>query len=360
MKNYRTFRLVRAAVAILVSLLLMSCTSLSYYGQSVSGQWEIMTRRRPLTQLIADPGTDSRLSEKLRQVMEIRDFASRRLGLPDNDSYRSYVRLDRKYVVWNIIAAPELSLEPVQWCFLFVGCLPYRGYFHRQAALDFAERLKGGDYDVYTGGVSAYSTLGWFDDPVLSTMLNRNITDTARIIFHELAHQHTYIKNDTDFNEAFADTVAQIGVGLWLSAKGRKNALTRYKTEQRHEQEFYRLVSFYKSRLSALYAGDIPKAEKLARKSAIFKEMVADYHKIRSGWGGDHAYDNWFDEGLNNAKLASVLTYRQLVPAFLAVYESVGRDLGRFYQRVDELAQCDPSQRRHYLEAGLRPQGCGK
>ena len=318
-----------------------------------------MSKRRPLAQLIADPETDPRLLEQIRQVVEIREFASRRLGLPDNNAYRSYTRLDRPYVVWNVIATPEFSLQPVQWCFLIVGCLPYRGYFDRDTAVRFADRLKTRGYDVHSGGVSAYSTLGWFDDPVLSTMLNRGITDSARIIFHELAHQHIYIKNDTDFNEAFAESVAQIGVNLWLSANGNGEERARYERDQRHEQEFFRLVLAYKTRLTELYRSALSADEKRGRKSAIFKQMTQDYYAIRSAWGADHSYDNWFDEGLNNARLATVLTYRDLVPAFMALYQASGRDLSSFYRRVGELARCPPSRRKHYLEAGLAPLDCG-
>lgn len=342
----------------LCTLFLLSCSSLSYYSQSVSGQLQILSQRRSLAQLITDPATDPQLQQQLRQVMEIRDFASRRLGLPDNKTFRSYTLLKRPYVVWNVIATPEFSLQPVQWCFLIVGCLPYRGYFHRAAAMKFAQGLKARGYDVQTGGVSAYSTLGWFDDPVLSTMLNRDITDTARIIFHELAHQHTYIKNDTDFNEAFADTVAQIGVRLWLESNGRRQELARYDRDLIHEQEFSQLVLEYKTRLDGLYRSGLTADEKRKRKSAIFKQMTQDYFDMRRGWGTDHAYDNWFDAGLNNARLATVLTYRDLVPAFLALYTKSGRDLTRFYREVWELARCPASLRKQYLETGQAPQDC--
>ena len=350
----------RSTAAVLTALILVSCSSLSYYGQSISGQLEILSKRRPLAQVIADPETDPRQLQQFRQVLEIRDFASRKLGLPDNNSFRSYVRLNRPYVVWNVIATPEFSLDPVQWCFLVVGCLPYRGYFHRAAALQFATRLKAQGYDVQTGGVSAYSTLGWFDDPVLSTMLNRDITDTARIIFHELAHQHTYVKNAADFNEAFADTVAQIGVRLWLTDTGKVQELARFDREQAHEQDFFQLVEEYKTRLNRLYRSGLTSDEKRLRKSAIFKQMIQDYHGLRAHWGSDNAYDDWFDQGLNNARLATVLTYRNLVPAFLSLYETLGRDFPRFYQRVGELAQCPPALRKHYLETGQVPRDCGK
>ena len=348
----------KALFIVISAVFLVSCGNIGYYSQSIAGQWEIISKRRPLAELLADPASDPRLRESLNQVLEIREFASRNLGLPDNNAYRSYAQLDRQYVVWNVIATPEFSLEPVEWCFIIVGCLPYRGYFSREAAVEHAHRLEAEGFDVHVGGVSAYSTLGWFDDPVLSTMLNREITATARIIFHELAHQHTYIKDDTDFNEAFADTVAQIGISLWLTSRDNNGLIDRNKRQQQRDEDFFQLVSEYKNKLTELYLAGIPTAEKRSRKSAIFKQMIADYHEIRSGWEDTREYDSWFGEGLNNARLATVLTYRDLVPALLSLYEAQGRDLTRFYRQVRVLGRCSKMQRRQFLEQGIHTPEC--
>ncbi len=211
---------------------LTSCAQLAYYSQSIKGQWEINVKKRPIRQILEDETTSEILHRKLTQASKIRQFAIDYLYLPNNESYLTYADLDREFVVWNVFATPELSLEPVQSCFLIVGCLSYQGYFEKKAALKQANLLRENGYDVYVGGVSAYSTLGWFNDPVLNTMLTRDITYLAKIIFHELAHQKIYIKNDTDFNEAFAETIALKGIEQWLLRDQLQNDLEKFISEK--------------------------------------------------------------------------------------------------------------------------------
>ncbi len=237
--------------------ILSSCATLSYYGQSIIGHLQIMGKKQPINNLLSAPGLSTQLREKLIRTLEIRDFATNELRLPDNDSYRFYANLARKYVVWNLIATPEFSLEPVEWCFLIVGCLPYRGYFSKKKAILFADKLRAKGYDVHIGGVTAYSTLGWFDDPVLNTMLQHDKTHLAKVIFHELAHQKIYIKDDANFNEAFADSIALIGVRRWLDAKFTADELHQFEQSQKRENEFIQLVITYKNKLDALYNSNL-------------------------------------------------------------------------------------------------------
>lgn len=337
---------------------LSSCATLSYYGQSISGQLELLRKREPIDELLATSGLTDQLRTELLQVLQIRDFASETLLLPDNGSYRTYADLGRPYSVWNVIASPEFSLEPVQWCFLIVGCLPYRGYFSKQHAIRYAEKLRSQGYDVHVGGVSAYSTLGWFDDPLLNTMLRDDMTHTASVIFHELAHQKIYIKNDTHFNEAFADSIALIGVRHWLRSILGLDALLQFEQSQARENEFVQLILTYRSELESLYRRHLSAQKKRQEKSAVFNRMASDYWKIRSGWGEHGDYDAWFSNGVNNAKLSAILTYRDLIADFMALFIAEGNDLQRLYARVKQLGQCDKTDRRKRLKAGLNAQDC--
>lgn len=343
----------RRFASLVTSLLFMTgCTSLEYYSQSLHGQLEILQKRKPIEALLSDSRLSPTVATQLATVSRIRHFATAELGLPDNNSYRQYADLGRDYVVWNVFATPELSLEPKQWCFLFIGCLNYRGYFSKQAAHEFAAKLQEQGYDVFVGGVTAYSTLGWFDDPVLNTMLRHDSIYLTRVIFHELAHQQLYIKDDTEFNEAFAETVALFGTEKWLAKHGSDLSRQKYNQQQGREAFFIDLVMTYRKRLTALYQSNLSTQEKRAKKELLLKQMSNEYKKERAGWGNFDRYDNWFKTGLNNAKLMAVVTYRQYLPAFRQLLAKVNHDLNLFYQIVERLGQCSSETRRQILASG--------
>jgi predicted aminopeptidase len=327
------------------------CTNLGYYWQSIGGQLEIWRRERPIEEVIADPATGEPLRQRLARVLEIREFATRELGLPDNHSYRSYANLGRPFVAWNVFAAPEFSVQPVRWCFLFAGCVSYRGYFSREEAERFAARLAGKGYDVYLGGVPAYSTLGWFPDPVLNTFLHLPEAEIARLIFHELAHQVAYAKDDTTFNESFAVTVEIEGVRRWLAKTADHRATNEFERGERVREAFGRLIERHRERLDALYRSGIAREAMREGKRRILRELVEEYRSLRQGWGGYAGYDGWFVADLNNAQLASVAIYTQLVPAFQALLARGGGDLARFYGAVKALAALPPEERAARLRA---------
>ena len=335
-----------------------SCTTLSYYQQSISGHLAIMSKRQPIDDLLQQTDLPAGLRAKLQQSVKIRKYASDVLFLPDNDSYSSYADLGRKYVLWNVIATPEFSLEPLKWCFLVVGCLSYRGYFSRADAIQFADGLKHEGNDVYVAGVTAYSTLGWFSDPVVNPMLEYDSTYLARVIFHELAHQLIYFADDTEFNEAFADTVAEYGVRRWLQDENMVQKSRDFEQELIRENEFNRLVLKYRNILDKLYhsSGDV--AELRRQKQATFDDMKSEYRKLQASWHGHDDYQAWFDSGLNNAKLALVLTYRDLVPGFFHVLARENYDLKQFYQTIADLKHCDKQARRQFLDSDLRHPSC--
>jgi predicted aminopeptidase len=218
----------KAVMMLILSVLLGGCQSIGYYSQVVSGQIGIWLNQRDIEAVLTDPSVDAQTKARLQAASQARDFASRVLKLPKNDSYSRYVDLGRDYVVWNVVVTPRYSVDALQSCFPVAGCVSYRGYYKKQAALDYAQQQTQAGQDTYVGGVSAYSTLGWFDDPLLSSMLARSDAAIAGLVFHELAHQRVYIKNDTRFNESFATAVEQIGLRQWAAGQGSNQALENY------------------------------------------------------------------------------------------------------------------------------------
>lgn len=342
-------------IPVALVLIVTGCSSLGFYSQSVGGQLAIMFKRRPVADILADDREDATLREKLRRALEARDFASRELSLPDNGSYRSYVRVNRPYAVWNVVATPALSIEPVTWCFPIAGCVSYRGYFSKPRAERFAEKLRQRGYDAAVEGVAAYSTLGWFRDPVLSTFIDWPSPDLASLIFHELAHQRLYVKGDTVFNESFASVIEQEGLTRYLTKEGDQAALAVWEARHVRQREFAELVLGYRDRLREIYASDsLETQEKLRRKRSTLTALGRAYEDLKRGWGGYAGYDGWFDRELNNAHLASVGNYDRWVPAFEAMLERAGGDLDHFYDDVRDLSELEPAARRRRLTALTR------
>ncbi|MCG8378779.1 MAG: aminopeptidase [Proteobacteria bacterium] len=337
----------------------ISCTSLGYYSQSISGQLEVVQKSTDINKLINDKNTPINIRNRLKTIIEIRNFSIDQLGLPDNDSYFSYADLEREYVVWNIFAAEEFSLQPQQWCFLFVGCLQYRGYFSEDSARDFAKTLEDKGMETYVGGVSAYSTLGWFDDPVLNTMLKWSDARLAAVIFHELTHQLFYIKGDTEFNESLADAVAIIGVKRWLVSSARKGLLKEYNDFLSREEEFVNLILKYKEKLEVLYSTNLPDQIKRDRKKELFNGIREEYKIIKLNWQKDY-YGNWIKTRLNNASIASVVSYRKYLPAFLNMFEASQENIDIFFNKIRILTQCSLAERQMILNKKLVEFSCLK
>ncbi len=316
-----------------------------YILQSAQGQLALMSKREPIARVIESPSTPPALRTQLQAVASIRDFASRELKLPDNGSYRSYADVGRKYVVWNVVAAPEFSVDPKEWCYPIVGCVAYRGYFVESRARRFAARQSERGLDVVVGGVAAYSTLGHFDDPVLNTMMGWNDVELAAIIFHELTHQLLYAANDASFNEALATTVEEEGVRRWLTAQGRNAELATHLEQQQHYVEVVGLLNATRAELRAIYASGLAPAGMRAKKRAAFSALRASFARLQAQWGGHAPFETWFAEDLNNAHLASIATYFSCVPGFQRELEAVGGGLTAFYARVHELANLSQQQR---------------
>lgn len=349
--TFSASRFLSHAFYLTLLLLLSGCSNIGYYWQSVNGQLDIWRRERPIEEVLKDPAVSAQLKGKLVRVQEIRTFASAELGLPENQSYRSYADLGRQYVVWNVFAAPEFSMKPVQWCFLFAGCVGYRGYFAKADADALGAQLMAEGKDVYVGGVPAYSTLGWFADPVLNTFMHYPDLEIARLILHELAHQVLYVKDDTVFNESFAVAVETEGMRRWLAQKGDEKLSAEWARSLERRAGFVKLIAGYRRILEKLYESGLPEAEMRAKKAQVYTQLDADYRKMKETWGGFAGFDPWFARKPNNAQLISVGLYNQFVPAFEVLLARTRHDLPKFYAAVKVLAELPKEERRALLEA---------
>ena len=350
MALYRIARLLTIAAALLP---LTGC----YLMQAATGQMAIASKREPIAEVLADSATPPQLRARLEYVAAARDFASRELGLPDNESYRSYADLGRPYVVWNVFAAPEFSVEPRRWCFPIAGCVVYRGYFSEDAAQRYARKLRRRGDDAAVGGVAAYSTLGHFKDPVLNTMLGWSDAQLAGTLFHELAHQVVYVPGDSEFNESFATVVEEAGLERWLAARQRGQDLSAWREQRERQSEFIALLLTARDKLRSLYQSALPVEEKRSRKQYEFGELKLDYTRLKQQWNGYPGYDRWFDRTLTNAHLVSAATYYGCVPGLQRVLGEVGGDLPRFYEEAKRLARMDKDARALAVCGAVTPPG---
>ena len=337
----------RVLLAASLVLMLSGCGTM-YLAQAAGGQIGVLKARRPIDKVVADPTTPAPLKERLTDVRAARDFAVTELHLPDNRSYRTYADIKRPFVVWNVVATPELSVEPKHWCFPIAGCVAYRGYFKEKSARKFAAQLASQDFDITVGGVPAYSTLGKFADPVMSSMMRYGDSELVAIIFHELAHQLLYVKNDSEFNEAFATTVEDEGLERWLKSRGRPDSIQAFLEENADENEFIELFARTRDELKKLYASGIPREAMKAQKATMFAGLTEQARALQRKQGHLY-YESWLKEGLNNAHLASVATYYQCVPGFQRLLAEQGGDLVKFYAAAGELAKVPRAQRHAQL-----------
>ncbi|MBQ27208.1 MAG: aminopeptidase [Nitrospiraceae bacterium] len=336
--------------SLLLALSITGCSTLEYYIQAVAGHLDIISHRKPIAMLIEQPETPKNLKQKLSRVLQIRKFATQELGLPDNGSYTGYTDVDRPYVVWNVVATPELSMIPKTWCFPIAGCVSYRGYFSHEKAKLFAHTLRQRGYDVAITGVRAYSTLGWFKDPILNTVIHYSDPELASLIFHELSHQMIYISDDSIFNESFATVVEQEGTRRWLENTGHPDAIIPYQTKKRRQQTFISLIMNYRDLLSEIFGANQPDDWKRAQKQILFGHFKKEYKKLKHQWNGDSTYDAWMSRNLNNAHFASTGTYYHYVPVFQTLLADHQYDLSAFYEAVRVLGHKPKTERDKLLE----------
>ena len=341
---------IQIILGVLLVTVFTGCESIRYYKQLISGQIAILNKKQPIHELLDNPNTSENLKEKLGLVMDIRTFAKDELFLPVKDQYLSFVELERPFAGWNMWATPEFSFAPKTWCYPIIGCAVYRGYFSKKDAFDYGHKLETQGYDVYIGGVAAYSTLGWLDDPVFSTFIYRSDIRLAALIFHELSHHIFYVSDDTTFNESFAIAVEQESLRRWLATRDKLKDSEDYKMYYLRRGQFIELVMKYRKKLETLYTEDLPKPKKRDAKAAVFEKLKDEYRLLKQHWGGYSGYDLWMYQNMNNAKLVSVSTYHDLVPAFLELLKTCNYDLKVFYKKCQDLSEKSKEERLAYLE----------
>jgi predicted aminopeptidase len=326
------------------------CAGPAFYTQAISGHLELMNGRTDIDEILADNKADPALQQKLKLAMEIRGFAINQLGLPDNGSYTRFVRTGRAAVTWNVVAAPEFSIEPKRWCFIVSGCVSYRGYFEQHKAVRFSKKLEKKSLDVTVSPAIAYSTLGWFDDPLLDTMLQYQDDQLAAVIFHELAHQKLYVRGDTEFSESYASFVEETGVREWLKSRGSEKLLSRRQAMNAASAEFNQLIRITQERLNEVYTSGIGEEEMREQKVEVFANMKSEYlAMVDASWGGQNYYRSWFSKELNNAQLALINLYEGGACAFENLYASAGGDMRRFQQLAADRAALGKQERAAWL-----------
>jgi len=341
----------RWIISIALLLLLSGCADFGYYWHSTKGHLAVMNQRVDIDALLADDSLEADLRERLVLVQEIRRFSIERLELPANGSYDSYVELDRSYVIQNLFAAPEFSTRLYEWCYPIIGCAGYRGYYDEDRMLNYADELKSKGLEVYIGKVSAYSTLGWFDDPVLSSFVNWPDYRLAGLLFHELTHQQIYIDDDTTFNESLASAVQQVGTKLWLKSQNRSEDLGKLTRWLSYRAEVFELIETVRKELTDIYSSDLNETEKRELKAKVFARARDAHGRIASTHQVNGGFTRWFAEDLNNAKIGSVAVYNSEVPAFINMIEAYGSDFDAFFRYVEKLGALDKSARDDCLAA---------
>ncbi len=333
--------------------MMTGCAAPGYYFQAMSGQMAVAAARRPIPEVMADGAAPQALKARLDLIARAKEFAETELRLRAGGSFETYADLGRPYAAWNVVATPEFSLAPKRWCFLIAGCINYRGYFSQHKAERFADRLRKRGYDVHVGGVAAYSTLGWFRDPVLNTTLRMSDAGAVAVVFHELAHARLYVGGDSMFSESFATAVEEEGVRRFFTGGGDEVALAKWRAARAHDLEFHALVDDTRRRLAVLYGSGADPSAMRAAKARELDAARAAYAQLRAR-GGHGGYDRFFGAGLNNARLAAVSLYREYVPAFATMIVEAGGNLEAFYERAEKLARLSRDERKAALEALAR------
>lgn len=336
---------------LLLVLCLSACSSPAYYLQAMSGQKKLMKSRQDIQSLLSDPDTSTELAGRLHTAEQIKTFAQTRLGLPLEGSFSSYAEVEGEALVWNVVATREFSLKPKKWCFPVAGCVPYRGYFEQQKAQDFADHLSRKGMDVIVSPAAAYSSLGWFNDPLLSTMFSGSDTRLAAYLFHELAHQRLYIKNDGLFNEGYASFVEDTGIRVWLEFNQQQDELQKWLALQDVSREFSKLVGEARTRLAVLYLSKETETVMRQHKAGIFEALEHDYQKLSDeNWQGKRYYSSWFDEPLNNARLALFNTYEGSFCAFRDLWEKSDGNWENFHHQAEKKSRLPKKERQAWLK----------
>ena len=328
--------------------LLTGCETIRFYQQAIAGQGQLLLDREAVESLMVAPETHPTLRYRLQLARDVIAFAGA-AGLPVAEAYGSYVETGRRFVVWNVFAAPTLELSLKASCFPVAGCVSYRGYFNRKDAKRQATLLRQQGYDVHVGGVTAYSTLGWFDDPLLDTFLFLDEEYLAALLFHELAHRIVYVKGDTLFNESLATSVEQVVSRDWLITRGDQARFERYLASESRRQSVLGLINETRGQLRELYSSDCAEIDKLRRKSELIGQLVENYGILAGQWVEGDEFSHWMSGEINNAKLGTIADYNSRVPVMSAYLTTYG--LEAFALEMKRLASLPEPERTSILES---------
>lgn len=340
----------KIVVAVLLLAMVVGCSTVGYYTQIVSGHMRIVMGKKPVEAVVKDDETDKQTRRRLQVALDARKFGVERLSLPDNKSYTSFYDTRRNYVTWNVVAADEFSFTPQRWCFPVAGCVSYRGYYKEADAQKYADKLAEDGFDIAVNGATAYSTLGWFADPLLNTMLNRSDWAITSLLFHELAHQQLYVGDDSKFNESFASFVEQQGLAFWQEEHGSNDQLAELEKRRLRQVDFVQLLKVTRADLQSLYISEIDEKVMRTKKSERYARLRSDYETLKTTWNGYQGYDGWFKRELNNARLVSVATYNDYIPAFRALFEESNRDFPAFYAAAESLSKLPGAERQEAMQ----------
>lgn len=347
----RDYRL-RLPVLLALSLFLIGCGTVGYYSKIVTGHMKIVMGKQSVEEVVGRQDTDDKTRHRLQVALQAREFAINELSLPDTNSYTTFYDTGRDFVTWNVVAAPAFSFAPKTWCFPVAGCVSYRGYYDETDAQSYADELFNEEgMDVAVVGATAYSTLGWFSDPLLNTMLRRGDAGLAALLFHEMAHQKIYVGNDSKFNESFAGFVERVGLERWLTAHGDPNLLAEIDKRTQRQKQFIQLLQNARKKLQTVYESNIDVGRKTQQKNEHFERLRADYADLKASWEGYSGYDHWFSKPLNNARLVSVATYTDYLPAFRVLFLDANEDFEQFYTAANQLADLPFEAREREMSA---------
>lgn len=337
--------LIRSLFLFVITFLIVGCADLGYYWHSAKGHLAIMNKRVPISELITNPEIDNGLRRQLVLVQEIRQFSIDRLALPESGSYTDYAQLDHPYALQNLFAAPEFSTRLLSWCYPVAGCTSYRGFYEQGRLDEFIAELKTDKHDIHVAMIPAYSTLGWFDDPVLSSFIDWPEFRLAGLLFHELTHHRIYIDGDSRFNESLATAVQHAGTRLWLTSRQQDSELESLNRSIAYRQEIVLMIESIRSQLAELYQLEESDEYKRDRKQQLFNSARQQYQEIAGRHDYRDGFEHWFAAELNNAKLASVSTYNVLVPSFISMIEAFDHDFERFFDYVENIGDLDREDR---------------
>lgn len=336
--------------AVILVVLASGCTDVRYYMQSVRGQWDVVSRQQDIVEMLEDESLPQTMRDRLNLVLAVRTFAIESMQLPESGSYQTYADLERDYAVQNLFAAPEFSTRLRSWCYPVVGCATYRGYFNADMLNETANKLRQQGYDTYTGRVAAYSTLGWFDDPILNTVMGWPEYQLVGLIFHELAHNRLYIKDDTVFNESFASAVEQSGIELWYSAQEQQDQVRIYLERKNSRKRVLEIITGIRNELEELYQQELPIEDMRQAKSRLMQKAKDQYAQLGDQVRTSSGFNRWFAGELNNARLGSVAAYNSYVGAFLSILAAHGHDYEKFYSQVEVLGRLNQADRKARME----------